>query len=212
MGCGLLVEAGGAADVGDDRGGAADGQPGAAAVEKQRGVGVGAGPVGAFGEPQVEVFVELGVEEEFADLVAFAVDTQQALASGSAYVVDVEADDFGDAGAGVERDHGNRPVAAGQPGFDGAQPAGGGALVQGARRGGGQVDPVGVGRAEAAADVEVVDGGEGVVDGGGGTFVDGEQVGAPVADGPVPGRGVGEGVAVEVGVGEPARNPRTLEA
>jgi hypothetical protein len=101
--------------------------------------------------------VELGVEGDFADLVAFAVDTQQALASGSAHVVDVEADDFGDAGAGVERDGGNRPVAAGQPGFNGAQPSGGGAVVQGARRGGGQVDPLGAGRAEAAAGIEVVD-------------------------------------------------------
>jgi hypothetical protein len=151
--------------------------------------------------------VELGVEGDFADLVAFAVDAQQARASGSAHVVEVEADDFGDSGVGVERDGGNRPVAAGQPGFDGAQPAGRGAVVQGARRGGGQVDPVGAGRADAAAGVEVVDGGEDVVDGGRGTFVDGEQVGAPVADGPVPGLGVGEGVAVEVGGGEPGEEP-----
>src|SRR4030095_16431350 len=105
-------------------------------------------------------------------------------ARGRADVVDVEGDGLGDAGAGVERDGGQRAVAGGGAGLHRAQPPQGGALVQRPGRGVGQVDALGGGRAEAAAGVEVVDGGQGVVDRGGGALGDGEQVGAVVAHGP----------------------------
>jgi hypothetical protein len=57
---------------------------------------------------------------------------------------------------------------------------------------GGNVDSLGDGPAHAAVAVEVVDGCEGVVDGGRSLPHDGEQVGAPLTDGPIPGAGVGE--------------------
>ncbi len=67
----------------------------------------------------------------------------------------------------------------------------------------GQVEPVGSRGAEAGAGIEVVDGGQGVVDGGVAALEHRGEVGAVVAYRPVAGVGAGERVAVDVGLGEP---------
>ncbi|MFG1709857.1 hypothetical protein ACFLIM_42500 [Nonomuraea sp. M3C6] len=57
-------------------------------VEEQRGVVDGAGPVGAFFQPLVEVGAELGVDLQGADLAVFAVDAQFGLAApGPRFVI-----------------------------------------------------------------------------------------------------------------------------
>ena len=143
------------------------------------------------------------MDRDLADLLAFAVDTQDAFAGGQADVVDVEADGFGDAGAGVERDERDRLVAGGRPVLHLAQELDRGTVTERAGRGLGQFGPGGVGGSEATAGVEVIDGGQGVVDGGGLAFGHGEQVGAVVARGAVSRPLLGERVAAGVGGGEP---------
>lgn len=64
---------------------------------------------------------------------------------------------------------------------------------------------------EATADVEVVDGGERVVDSRGAAFEDDLEVGAVVAHRPVAAVGAGERVRVEVGAGEPGQELRTFD-
>jgi hypothetical protein len=75
--------------------------------------------------------------------------------------------------------------------------------VQGPGCRGGGCGSFGGGWAHPAADVEVVDGGEGVVDSAGGLRGDGEEVGAPGADCAVAGAGVGEGLPVDAGGVQP---------
>jgi len=58
----------------------AGGQPAATAVEEQGSAGGGALPSRAFVEPERERVAELGVDGDFADLAAFAVDDQDAFA------------------------------------------------------------------------------------------------------------------------------------
>ena len=99
-----LVEPSGRRDAGDDVVGAADAEALATLVEKQRRVGLGGGPVGAFVEPAGDGDAELGVDWDVADAFAFAEDPQDALAGGAGDVVDVERDDLANPGAGVERD------------------------------------------------------------------------------------------------------------
>ena len=79
------------------------------------------------------------------------------------------------------------------------------ALVERARRGGRDIDSGGACGSEAAADVEVVDRGERVVDGRGAALEDGLEVGAVVAHRPVAAGGACERVLVEVGGGEPRK-------
>jgi hypothetical protein len=116
----LLVDAGGGGDSGDDGVGASRRQPAAFLVEEQRGPS-GAGPVGTFAEPVGQRGAQRGVDGYRADLFAFAVEAQGAFAGGQADVVDVQADDFGDAGASVERDQGDGLVAGSGPALDFAQ-------------------------------------------------------------------------------------------
>ena len=136
---------------------------------------------------------------DVAGLGALAEQPQGALAGRQADVVDIEGDGLGDARAGVERGARQSAVAGRGAGVHGAQPAQGGALVQ--RAGGriGEVDALGGGGSEPTASVEVIDGGQGIVDGGGLALGDGEQMGAVVAHGPVADAGVGERVAVDIG-------------
>jgi hypothetical protein len=70
----LLLQVGVGGDGSDDAAGAANRQPAAAAVEQQRGAGVGAGPVGPFVEPGLQVGAQLGVDGQFADGGALASD------------------------------------------------------------------------------------------------------------------------------------------
>lgn len=79
--------------------------------------------------------------------------------------VDVEGDEFADAGAGVEGDEGDGLVPGRRAAVHGAQATDLGPVLQGPGRGVGQVDAKSPGRPEAALDVEVVDGGQGAVDG-----------------------------------------------
>lgn len=61
-----VVEAGSGGDGAEDGADAAGGQLGAAAVEQQYGGGLGAGPVGAFVEPELHVGTQLGVDGQLA--------------------------------------------------------------------------------------------------------------------------------------------------
>jgi hypothetical protein len=128
---------------------------------------------------------------------------QDALAGGTGDVVDVERDDLADPRAGVERDERERLVARRRAGLDGAEVSELGTVVQSARRGGRDLDASGARRPEPATDVEVVDGGERVVDGRGAALENGLQVGPVVAHRPVPAGRACERVFVEVGIGEP---------
>jgi hypothetical protein len=146
---------------------AAGGESAAAVVEEHGGVGGGAGPAGALSVDPVRVrLAQLGVQLHLAGLAALAVEADGALAGRPGDVVEIEADGFGDAAAGVERRQRQRSVAGGGCGADGAQPEQDRLVVQRAGREGGQFEPVGSRGAEAGAGVEVVDGGQGVVDGG----------------------------------------------
>ena len=161
---GVVVEAGAGGDAGDDGVGPSDAEAPALLVEEDRRALGGAGPVGAFGEPAGEGAAELGVDGDLSDPFAFAVDPQDAFAGGEVDVVDVEGDDLGDAGAGVERQEGQGLVSGGRAGLDGSQEPDLGPLVEGSGGGVGDLDAGGFGGAEASAGVEVVDRGEGVVD------------------------------------------------
>src|SRR6266516_5618655 len=181
---------------------AAGREPAASLVEEQCRP-VRAGPVASFGQPVGEYGTQRRVEGDLADLFALAEDAKGALAGGDLDVVDVQADGLGDAGAGVERDQGEGLVARGGALLDRAQEPHRRPAAQGAWRGLGEIGAGGVRGAQAAAGVEVVDRGQGVVDGARGAFGDGLQVGAVVAYGPVPRRRRGERVAVHRGAGEP---------
>ncbi len=76
-------------------------------------------------------------------------------------------------------------------------------MVDATRSRDGEFGAGGIGGSEAAADVEVVDGGECVVDGRGLALEDGLQVAAVVADRPVARVAGSERVAFGVGAGEP---------
>jgi len=106
----VVLEAGGCDDRGDDVVRALDRQAGAALVEKQGG-GVGAGPVGAFVQPAGEGAAQVGVDRDLADLLALAENPQDALARRQLDVVDIQAGDLGDPGAGVKRDERDRAIA-----------------------------------------------------------------------------------------------------
>jgi hypothetical protein len=58
----------------DDGAGRAGGESGAFDVEEQRAGGFGAGPVGSFLEPQVELGSEFGVDRHGAGFLTLAVD------------------------------------------------------------------------------------------------------------------------------------------
>ena len=141
------------------------------------------------------------MDGDLADPVAVAVDAKPAPLTGDGKVGGIEANGLGDAGTGVERDAGQGTVARRRAGLHRAQPSQLCGPVERPGGRGGNGGSLGGGPAHAAAGVEVVDGGQGVVDGGRGLVGDGEQVGAPVADRPVPGGGVGEGVTVDSGGG-----------
>src|SRR5664280_72842 len=79
------------------------------------------GPVWAFVEPAVQVGAELWVDGDFADLVAFAEDSQGAFAGGELDVVQVQADGFDDPDAGVERQLRQDSIAGRRVGLDGAE-------------------------------------------------------------------------------------------
>jgi len=106
----VVLEAGGRGDADHDVVGAADAQPAAALVEKQRRAGLGAGPVSALIEPAGEGGPQLWVDGNVADAFAFAEDPQDAFAGRARDVVDVERDDLADPSAGVERDERERLV------------------------------------------------------------------------------------------------------
>ena len=198
----VVLEARGLRDRSDDVVRALDREAGAALVEKQCRA-VGAGPVGAFVDPVAEGGAQVGVDRDLADLLALAENPQDPLARGQADVVDVEADDLGDPGAGVERYERYGAITRRRALLDLAQEPDCRARVQ--RLGGGpwELGARGVGGPEAAADVEVVDGGEGVVDGRGLALEDGLQMGAVVADRPITRVACSQRVAFGVGVGEP---------
>ena len=160
MGGRVVVERGLLGDGGDDAASRAGRQASALGVEEQRGTGAGAGPGSAFGQPLLQPGPESGVDGDLADLVALAVDAQDALAGRAAHVADVQAHDFAEAGAGVVGDEGDAPVAGRGDLLDRAQPADAGLLLQCAGCLPGQVVPVDLGRAQAAPQAEVVDRGE----------------------------------------------------
>jgi len=99
----FCVEVGAGGDGPDDVAGATDRQPLPAAVEQQRGAGVGAGPAGAFVEPGLQVGAQLGVDRQVARGGALAADAQGAFPGGQAHVVGVECDGLADAQPGVDR-------------------------------------------------------------------------------------------------------------
>ncbi len=105
------------------------------------------------------------VDRDLSDAFAFAEDSQDAFAGGPGDVVDVEGDDLADPRAGVERDQRERLVAWRRARLDCSEVAKLGMFVERSGRRDGGVDSRGGRRSEAAADVEVVDGGERVVDG-----------------------------------------------
>jgi hypothetical protein len=74
------VERGLLGDGGDDAASRAGRQASALGVEEERGTGAGAGPGGAFGQPLLQPGPQLGVDGDLADLVALAVDAQDAFA------------------------------------------------------------------------------------------------------------------------------------
>ena len=76
----------------------------------------------------MQVRAELWVDGDFADLVAFAEDSQGAFAGGELDVVQVQADGFDDPDAGVERQLREDSIAGRRVGLDGAEPLDGGAL------------------------------------------------------------------------------------
>ena len=112
------------------------------------------------------------MERDLADAFAFAADSQDAFAGGAGDVVDVEGDDLADPRAGLERDQRERLVAWRRAGLDGSEVPKLSAFVERARRRDGGVDSRGGRGSEAAADVEVIDGGERVVDGRGAALED----------------------------------------
>ena len=71
----VVPEAGGRGDRGDDLVAAPDAEALTALVEEQGGTVVGAGPVGALGEPAGERRVQLRVDRDLADPFAFAEDS-----------------------------------------------------------------------------------------------------------------------------------------
>jgi hypothetical protein len=79
------------------------------------------------------------------------------------------------------------------------------ALVKRARRRGGDLDAGGARGSEAAADVEVVDGRERIIDGRRAALQHGMEVGAVVAHCPVAAVGAGERILVEAGAGKPGQ-------
>src|SRR5262249_17636424 len=111
MGGRVVVERGLLGDGGDDAASCAGRQASALGVEEERGAGVGAGPGSAFGQPLLQPGPQLGVDGDLADLVALAVDAQDAFAGWATHGADVQAHDFADAGAGVVGDEGDAPVA-----------------------------------------------------------------------------------------------------
>jgi hypothetical protein len=74
----------------------------------------------------------------------------------------------------------------------------------------GQISPLGVGPAQAAPAIEVIDGGKGAVDSGWGGFGDRLQVRAVVADGPVAGGSVSQRVAIHCRASEPGQELTNL--
>ena len=116
------------------------------------------------------------MDRDLADLLAFAEDPQDALARRQPDVVDIEAGDLGDPGAGVEGDERDRSIAGLWPGFDGAKEPDRSMPGQRLGCGLGEVGSRCVGGAEAAAGVQVVDGGQRVVDRGGLPLQHGPQV------------------------------------
>ena len=201
----VVAEARRRGDAGDDVVRAADAEPLPPLVEEQRGTVVGAGPVAALGEPARERGMELWVDRDVADAFAFAEDPQDAFAGGAGDVVEVKRDDLADPRAGVERDQRERQVAWRGTGLNGSEVAELGACVERAGRGGRDLDAGGARGSEAAADVEVVDGGERVVDGRGAALEEGLEVRAVVAYRPVAAGGACERVLVEVRGGEPRK-------
>jgi hypothetical protein len=143
------------------------------------------------------------MDRDLADSFAFAVDPQGSLAGGEADVVDIEADDLADLRASVERGESKGLVARRRAGLDGPQVAQLVSLAEGTRCRCRQVEPGGAGCSEVAADVEVGDRGERVVDRRGAAFEDGLEVGAVVAHSPVAAVAGVERVAVGLRRGEP---------
>src|SRR5664279_5247206 len=92
-------------------------------LSSQGGVSGRFGPVWAFVEPAVQVGAELWVDGDFADLVAFAQDSQGAFAGGELDVVQVQADGFDDPDAGVERQLRQDSIAGRRVGLDGVEPS-----------------------------------------------------------------------------------------
>lgn len=131
-----VVEAGGRADAGDDGLSAADAEPLAALVEEQGGAVGGSRPVGAFGEPAVQRGVQMWVDRDLSDALAFAEDSWDAFAGRRGGVVDVERDDLADPRAGVERDERERLVAGRWEGLDGSEVSELRPVVERAGRGG----------------------------------------------------------------------------
>jgi hypothetical protein len=107
----------------------------------------------------------LWVDRDLSDALAFAEDSQDAFAGGPGNIVDIECDDLADPRAGIERDERERLVPWRRAGLDCSEVAELSAFVERARRRDGDVDSRGGRRSQAAADVEVIDGGERVVDG-----------------------------------------------
>ncbi len=185
-------------DAGDDGVCSPDAEAPALLVEEQGGTVLRAGPVDAFVEPAGEGAAELGVDGDLSGPFPFAVDADDALAGREADVVDVEGDDLGDTGAGVEREEGQGLVSGRRAGGDGSQEPDLGPLVEGSGGGVGDLDAGGGGWAEASAGVEVVHRGEGVVYGCRLGLGHGLEVGAVVAHGPVTAVGAVEGFTVDV--------------
>ena len=140
--------------------------------------------------------------------VPAVVDDQMTVAGRQADVVDVQTGGLADTSARVEGGVGDGLVA--QRGAVGlAEQAELVTSVQCPRGGRGEVGAFGGGGAEPAAAVEVIDGGQVRVDGGGLALDDRLQVGAVVAGGPVAGVGIGERVTLDrvvvEGGGEPGQ-------
>ena len=98
----------------------------------------------------------------------------------SGNVVCVEANGFGDPSTSVERETGQGPVARGRVGLRRTQPAQLGGPIEEPGRFAGNGGSFDGGPTHAAASVEVVYGGQGVVDSGRGLVGGRDEIGAPV--------------------------------
>src|SRR5216683_1105307 len=195
---GWFIESGVLGDGGEHAGGAAGRQPATATIQEEGLRIAAAGPGTTLIQPVLQRLAQWDGDRHRANLAALPVDHELASPRRETDVVDVECDGVADPQPGIQGKEGQRPVPDTRPGLDGADPPDLGVVTEGAGRGLGQVIAGDAGLAQTTPDVEVVQGGEGVVGVPDGSLRVGaaEQVAPVVADRPVAGGGLGERVTV----------------